>query len=83
MTTDSQLQRLVAEACAACFNAEVLPADIQIQQTRREFEGDRTVVVFPLTRVSKLAPQATAEALGAHLVEHSEWVVGYQVVKGS
>lgn len=82
MTTDSQLQRLVADACAACFNAEVLPADVQIQQTRREFEGDRTVVVFPLTRVSKLAPQATAEALGAHLVEHSDWVVGHQVVKG-
>ncbi len=82
MTTDLHLQHLVSEAVQACFSAEVAPADIQIQQTRKEFEGDRTVVVFPLTRVSKLAPPATAEALGAYLVEHAPVVVAFQVVKG-
>jgi arginyl-tRNA synthetase len=82
MKTDLQLQHLVSEAVATCFQAEVAPGDIQIQQTRREFEGDRTVVVFPLTRVSKLAPPATAEALGAHLVSHARMVVAYQVVQG-
>ena len=82
MTTDLHLQHLVSEAVQACFSAEVAPADIQIQQTRKEFEGDRTVVVFPLTRVSKLAPPATAEALGMHLVEHAPVVVAFQVVKG-
>ncbi len=82
MNTDAHIQQLVADACMACFNAEVDAASIQVQQTRREFQGDRTVVVFPLTRQSKLAPPATAEALGKHLVEHAEVVVDFEVVKG-
>lgn len=82
MNTDLHIQQLVAAACLACFEAEVDATSVQVQQTRKEFEGDRTVVVFPLTRQSKLSPPATAEALGTYLVEHAEVVVAYQVVKG-
>lgn len=82
MNTDVHIQQLVADACLACFDAQVDAASIQVQQTRREFQGDRTVVVFPLTRHSKLAPPATAEALGKHLVASADVIVDFEVVKG-
>ena len=81
-TLDQIIQRAVASACEHCFQAKLDPETIQIQQTRKEFEGDRTVVVFPLTRASKSSPEATAERLGQHLVEHHELIGAHHVVKG-
>lgn len=82
MTIDSHIQQLISEACERCFGASITPSDVQVQQTRKEFNGDRTVVVFPLTRHSKLAPPATAERIGEHLVGTVELVTAYEVVKG-
>ena len=81
-TLDTILQDAAVQACKACFEATIEPSSIQIQQTRKEFDGDRTIVVFPLTRASKLSPVDTAEALGTWLVEHHELVSAYQVVQG-
>ena len=81
-TLDTILQDAAVQACKACFEATIEPSSIQIQQTRKEFDGDRTIVVFPLTRASKLSPVDTAEALGSWLVEHHELVSAYQVVQG-
>ena len=55
---------------------------IQIQKTRKEFAGDLTLVVFPLTRMSKLSPEATAQVIGDALVASCSIVTGYNVVKG-
>ena len=79
---DQLLTASAIQACTACFEAEVAPAHIQIQQTRKEFEGDRTLVAFPLTRHSKLSPEETGRVLGEWLVAHDELVAAYQVVKG-
>ncbi len=81
-TLDSILQEAVATACDKCFQATIESDSIQIQQTRKEFEGDRTVVVFPLTRASKSSPEATANALGSWLKQHHKLVCDFQVVKG-
>ena len=81
-TLDQIIQGAIASASKHCFQAELDPETIQVQQTRKEFEGDRTVVVFPLTRASKSSPEATAELLGKHLVLSNELVSAYQVVKG-
>jgi arginyl-tRNA synthetase len=81
-TLDQIIQGAIASASKYCFQAELDPETIQVQQTRKEFEGDRTVVVFPLTRASKSSPEATAELLGKHLVLSNELVSAYQVVKG-
>ena len=81
-TLDQIIQGAVVIACQNCFKATLEPNSIQVQQTRKEFDGDKTVVVFPLTRASKSSPEATAEALGTYLVEHHELICAFQVVKG-
>ena len=60
--------------------AEGMP--VQIQRTRRDFEGDYTLVVFPLLRASRKSPEATAEEIGRALVEAGGLVASYNVVKG-
>lgn len=81
-----QLDQLLAQsaikACSACFGATVASAQIQVQQTRKEFEGDRTIVAFPLTRHSRKSPEETGEALGSWLVANDDLISAYQVVKG-
>lgn len=79
---DVFLQEAAATAVTRCFGAHVKPSDISVQRTRKEFPGDRTLVVFPLTRLSRLSPEATAEALGKSILEDVPDVVSYHVVKG-
>ena len=79
---DQRLGQSTVNACKACFGAQIGVEHIQLQQTRKEFEGDRTVVVFPLTRHSKKSPEDTGTALGEWLVGNDELVSAYQVVKG-
>ena len=64
------------------YNEEVAESVINIQETRKEFEGQITIVVFPITRISKKSPEETANAIGEYLVEHVEEVVSFNVVKG-
>jgi arginyl-tRNA synthetase len=55
---------------------------IQLQKTKREFEGDITLVVFPLLGISGKTPEVTGREIGAYLVEHVREVVAFNVVKG-
>ena len=55
---------------------------IQFQKTRKNFEGDITLVVFPLLRVSKKGPEQTAEQIGEYLKEKVDEVADFNVVKG-
>ncbi|MGA0435013.1 MAG: arginine--tRNA ligase [Flavobacteriales bacterium] len=79
---DQLLTKSAIQAIKECFGDNVDPGIIQFQQTRVEFEGHRTLVVFPLTRISKLSPEATGEKLGQWLVQHEDLIQSYQVVKG-
>ncbi|MES2652019.1 MAG: arginine--tRNA ligase [Bacteroidota bacterium] len=64
------------------YNEEVAESVINIQETRKEFEGQLTIVVFPITKISKKSPEETATAIGEYLVAHVEEVVAFNVVKG-
>ena len=55
---------------------------IQFQKTRKDFNGDITLVVFPLLRASKKGPEQTAEEIGNYLKEKVSEVAGFNVVKG-
>ena len=55
---------------------------VQLQKTKREFEGSLTLVVFPFLKISRQKPEATAEAIGNWLVENCEHVERFNVVKG-
>src|SRR5207253_11233326 len=78
----SILQNAVAQAAEELFSATLSPADVQIQETRKDFEGDFTVVVFPLTRLSRKSPQETADLLGHYLVQQLSEVEKFTVVQG-
>jgi len=56
--------------------------DFQIENTRKGFKGDVTLVVFPLLKITKSSPEKTAESLGAWLMDHSAIVADYNVIKG-
>ncbi len=64
------------------YNEEVAEGVINIQETRKEFEGQVTIVVFPITKISKKSPEETANAIGQYLLEHVEQVTAFNVVKG-
>ena len=70
------------EALSSLFNATVETKNISIQKTRKEFDGDFTLVVFPFLRFTKKNPEQTAEILGKWFVENIEDVVGFNVIKG-
>ena len=55
--------------------------DVQFQKTRKEFEGDITLVVFPFTKFSKTGPEETAKKIGDELISLSE-IKNFNVVKG-
>lgn len=82
MSIESLLTSKVIEAVKQCYGVEVEAKDVQLQETRKEFAGDLTVVVFPFTRCSKKSPEETAKELGEYLKQHIAEVREYNVVKG-
>jgi arginyl-tRNA synthetase len=64
------------------YGAEVEEGKLQLQKTRKEFEGDVTLVVFPLLRISKGSPEQTGQQIGEALVNTVEYVDSFNVVKG-
>jgi arginyl-tRNA synthetase len=64
------------------YNEDVPESVVSIQDTRKEFEGQVTIVVFPIVRFSKKSPEQTANELGNFLVENLKEVVAFNVVKG-
>lgn len=71
-----------AEAVKSLYGAEMDQSVFQVQVTRKEFEGDYTLVVFPLLKVSKSNPEATGNAIGEYLKGHFSEIASYNVVKG-
>ncbi len=55
---------------------------VSFQKTRKEFEGDVTLVVFPFVKMARKKPEQVADELGEKLVEELDIVIGYNVVKG-
>jgi arginyl-tRNA synthetase len=82
MSIELILSTKIIEAIAQCYNHQVEPSLVQIQNTRKEFEGDITLVVFPFVRMSKKSPEATAAEIGDYLQQHVDEVEKYNVVKG-
>ena len=82
MSTEKVIIDGVISAVAELFNAEIKASDVQLQNTRKEFEGDVTVVVFPFLRYAKLSPEATGEKIGAYLKENIGSVTAHNTIKG-
>ena len=82
MTAEAFIQQKAAQAVQALYQADVPAASLQVAVTRKEFEGDYTLVTFPLLKISHAAPDATGNAIGQWLVDHVPEISGFNSVKG-
>ncbi|MDO3641123.1 arginine--tRNA ligase [Mucilaginibacter sp. L3T2-6] len=64
------------------YNTDIAAADINLQETRKEFEGQLTIITFPFTRFSKKSPEQTGTDIGAFLQNELAEVSGFNVIKG-
>ncbi|MFW5820272.1 MAG: arginine--tRNA ligase [Bacteroidota bacterium] len=81
-----RIQEIISEALHSAikelYDAEIDQALLQIQKTRKEFEGDYTIVVFPLLKSSRKSPEETAREIGEHLLKNRDEISDYNVIKG-
>ncbi|MBV2228177.1 MAG: arginine--tRNA ligase [Sphingobacterium mizutaii] len=70
------------EAVNALYGAEIPASQLALQETRKEFEGQITLVVFPVTRFSKKSPEVTGNEIGTYLKENIQEISGFNVIKG-
>ena len=80
MTLQESLSQHIKQAIVTLYNTPL--ETVEFQATRKDFEGDITVVTFSMLRIIKMNPAQLGEDLGAYLSEHVDEVVGYNVVKG-
>ncbi|HNX66052.1 MAG TPA: arginine--tRNA ligase, partial [Bacteroidales bacterium] len=76
------LREGVRQAIIDLYGSHVADNLLQIQKTRKEFEGDYTLVVFPLLKTSGKSPEITGNEIGSYMAEHLPAVSGFNVVKG-
>ena len=82
MSIENILSQATAQAVNELYGLDVEPQTIVPQATRKEFEGNLTIVVFPFLRASHKAPDATAQEIGEYLAAHCEAVEKFNVIKG-
>ncbi len=76
------IQKGVAEAVKTLYKAEIASVQITLNPTRKEFEGDYTLVVFPFIKIAKKAPPLIAQEIGDYLIKNLPLVVRFNVVQG-
>ncbi len=81
MNIEQLLQQRAVDAVSTLYAADQKD-QLQIQKTRKEFEGDYTLVVFPILRQSKKSPEVTANEIGQFMVDNSPEIESFNVVKG-
>ena len=82
MTTEQFIAAKSVLAVKALYGADVAESAMQVQVTSKDFEGDYTLVVFPLLRVSRQAPVATAQAIGEWLTANCPEISSFNAVQG-
>lgn len=82
MKIEEIMVSMVVQAIKALYNQDVDPALVQLQKTKKEFQGHFTVVVFPFLKMSKKSPEMTASEIGVWLQKNMPAVSSYNVIKG-
>ena len=81
MNIEQYISEIVCHAVQSLYGS-VNKQQIQIQKTRKEFEGDYTLVTFPLLKLSHKSPEATANEIGERIVAENGDIKGFNVIKG-
>lgn len=82
MNIIESIQNGVIKGIKALYGADIAADQVTMNSTRKEFEGDYTVVAFPFTRIARKKPGQIAEELGEYLVREVEAIESYNVIKG-
>lgn len=82
MQIDKIVEQAAAKAVEALWGEAPKAGSVNVSPTRKEFEGNYTVVVFPFTRMSHKSPEETGNAIGQWLVENEPTVSAFNVIKG-
>ena len=82
MKIEEKLTGSIAEAIQSLYGQEAPVNFIQLQKTKKEFEGHLTLVVFPFLKISKKKPEQTAQEIGEYLLAHQSAVSAFNVIKG-
>jgi arginyl-tRNA synthetase len=82
MSIELIIRTQIVEAIDNCYHQQIEPSLVQLQNTRKEFDGDITLVVFPFVRMSKKSPEQTATEIGEYLQQNVAEVDQFNVVKG-
>ena len=82
MSAENFIQQKAAAAIKAVYGTEVAETTLQVSVTRKEFQGDYTLVTFPLLKITRQAPDVTGNAIGQWLVENVPEIAAYNSVKG-
>ena len=82
MKIEERLTAAVVNGLKALYGQEVPAKDVQLQKTKKEFEGHLTLVVFPFLRLSRKGPEQTAQEIGEYLKANEPAVAAFNVIKG-
>ena len=82
MTPETFIISKASEAIQALYGVGIDQSSLQVQVTRKEFEGDYTLVVFPLLKITKASPENTGNAIGEWLKTNCPEIASYNTVKG-
>lgn len=82
MDIEQKLAASVIDGLKSLYGQEVPASQVQLQKTKKEFEGHLTLVVFPFLRISKKAPEQTAQEIGEYLQANESMVASFNVIKG-
>jgi arginyl-tRNA synthetase len=82
MNLESTIGIVVSQAINSLYGFEPDQKLIQLQKTKKEFEGDLTVVIFPFVKASRKSPEQTGQEIGEFLLQHNPVVSAYNVIKG-
>ena len=82
MKIESIISVAVIDAVKTLYGQEISEKMVQLQKTKREFEGNLTLVVFPFLKISKKKPEDTAQEIGLYLKDNCKAISEFNVVKG-
>jgi len=82
MTIEAQIVSSVIDGINALYGQEATATQVQLQKTKKEFEGHLTLVVFPFLKMSRKSPEQTANEIGEYLKTNCPAIAAYNVIKG-
>lgn len=82
MNIENRLADSVIKGIKALYQQELPLAQVQLQKTKKEFQGHLTLVVFPFLKLSKKSPEQTAQEIGEYLLKNEPSIANFNVIKG-